>query len=169
MKHWESWVVWMTIASCASPWRSHATKCLLRRQTESQRDFVHHRRLAREAALGMTTPHPQSLSPLRGEGSQWRRGQLDWMAIASCASPWRSHATKCLLRRQTGSQRDFVHHRRLAREAALEMTTPHPQSLSPLRGEGSQWRRDPHLGRFGYERNRLTNSHLHNWFLKSFQ
>jgi len=25
---------------------------------------------ALEAALGMTTPHPQSLSPLRGEGSQ---------------------------------------------------------------------------------------------------
>ena len=37
------------------------------------------------------------------------------MAIASCASPRRSHATKCLLRRQTKSQRDFVHHRRLAR------------------------------------------------------
>ena len=47
MKHWESWVVWMAIASCASPRQSHATKCLLRRQTESQRDFVHHRRLAR--------------------------------------------------------------------------------------------------------------------------
>ena len=44
---------------------------------------------------------------------------------------------------------------RNGREAALDMTTPHPQSLSPLRGEGSQWRRDPHLGRFGYERNRL--------------
>ena len=29
------------MASCASPRRSHATKCLLRRQTESQRDFVH--------------------------------------------------------------------------------------------------------------------------------
>ena len=71
------------------------------------------------------------------------------------ASPGRFHATKCLLRRQTESQRDFVHHRRLAREAALDMTTPHPQSLSPLRGEGSQWRRDPHLGRFGYERNML--------------
>ena len=28
----------------ASPGRCHATKCLLRRQTESQRDFVHHRR-----------------------------------------------------------------------------------------------------------------------------
>jgi len=41
------------------------------------------------------------------------------------------------------------------REAAPEMTTPHPQSLSPLRGEGSQWRRDRHLGRFGCERNML--------------
>jgi len=47
VKHCESWVVWMAIASCASPRRSHATKCLLCRQTESQRDFVHHRRLAR--------------------------------------------------------------------------------------------------------------------------
>jgi len=35
-------------------------------------------RNGREAALDMTTPHPQSLSPLRGEGSQWRCGQLDW-------------------------------------------------------------------------------------------
>ena len=26
----------------------------------------------------MTTPHPQSLSPLRGEGSQWRRGRESW-------------------------------------------------------------------------------------------
>ena len=30
----------------ASPGRCHAIKCLLRRQTESQRDFVHHQRLA---------------------------------------------------------------------------------------------------------------------------
>ena len=51
--------------SCAIPRRGHASMCLLRRQTESQRDFVHHRRLAREGALDMTTPHPQSLSPLR--------------------------------------------------------------------------------------------------------
>jgi len=34
--------------SCASPGRSNASKCLLRRQTESQRDSVHPRRLARE-------------------------------------------------------------------------------------------------------------------------
>ena len=34
--------------SCACPGRSHASKCLLRRQTESQRDSVHPRRLARE-------------------------------------------------------------------------------------------------------------------------
>jgi len=32
--------------ACASPGRCHATKCLLRRQTESQRDFVHQRKLA---------------------------------------------------------------------------------------------------------------------------
>jgi len=36
------------------------------------------------AALDMTTPHPQSLSPLRGEGSQWRRGQLDWRRWQRC-------------------------------------------------------------------------------------
>ena len=35
-------------------------------------------RNGREAALDMTTPHPQSLSPLRGEGSQWRRGRASW-------------------------------------------------------------------------------------------
>jgi hypothetical protein len=35
-------------------------------------------RNGREAALGMTTPHPQSLSPLRGEGSQERRGRESW-------------------------------------------------------------------------------------------
>jgi len=34
--------------SCVSPGRCHASKCLLRRQTESQRDSVHPRRLARE-------------------------------------------------------------------------------------------------------------------------
>ena len=84
VKHWESWVVWIAIASCAGPRRSHATKCLLRRQTKSQRDFVHHRRLAREGALDMTTPHPQSLSPLRGEGSQWRCGRLDWRRWQRC-------------------------------------------------------------------------------------
>ena len=32
--------------ACASPGRCHAPKCLLRRQTESQRDSVHQRRLA---------------------------------------------------------------------------------------------------------------------------
>jgi hypothetical protein len=35
-------------------------------------------RNGREAALDMTTPHPQSLSPLRGEGSQWRRCRESW-------------------------------------------------------------------------------------------
>ena len=44
---------------------------------------------------------------------------------------------------------------RNGREAALDMTTPHPQSLSPLRGEGSQGRPDRQLGRFGCERNML--------------
>ena len=34
--------------SFVSPGRCHASKCLLRRQTESQRDSVHPRRLARE-------------------------------------------------------------------------------------------------------------------------
>jgi hypothetical protein len=71
-------LAWMSIAAFASHRRGHATKCLLRRQTESQRDFVHHRRVARKEALDMTTPHPQSLSPLRGEGSQWRCGQNAW-------------------------------------------------------------------------------------------
>jgi len=36
-------------------------------------------RNGREAALDMTTPHPQSLSPLRGEGSQWRHSRASWV------------------------------------------------------------------------------------------
>jgi len=45
-------------------------------------------RNGREAALDMTTPSPsippQSLSPLRGEESQWRCGQLDWRRWRRC-------------------------------------------------------------------------------------
>ena len=57
--------------------------------------------------------HPSSLVllPIEGRRSLWRRPRNAAMVSGgkACANPGRCHATKCLLRRQTESQRDPVH------------------------------------------------------------
>ena len=69
--------------SCAGLERCRAIKCLLRRQTESQRDFVHHRRVARGGGRGVShrtrgAGAPRERSAFIAPGiSRGRRGN-DW-------------------------------------------------------------------------------------------
>ena len=94
-------------------------------------------------ALGIPPPHPWSFCPLRGEGvrggatngSQGSGLRRCFMVINVI------FRGKCSAWTPGGADTE-----RNGREAALDMTTPHPHSLSPLRGEGLRVTRPGILG-----------------------
>ena len=93
--------------SLASHRRGRASKCLLRRQTESQRDPVHPR-----VAMVALRPFPPP-AKRRAAGPPRTQSRATYLSSVqsgkASASHRRGRASKCLLRRQTESQRDPVH------------------------------------------------------------